>query len=126
MKIMPGILLISLISLNCIAQSKPDAIPGKWMTPESSLEVEVYKQNNSFKANVIWFDDNDDKTKPMNERMDEKNPDNHYVHANGQGCRYYEIPGITRMIMNGTMAKFMILKPVENGLQLYGSQKAAC
>jgi Uncharacterized protein conserved in bacteria (DUF2147) len=44
-------------------------------TIEGNLKVEVYKQNNEFKAMVIWFDDTDDKRKPMNERRDEKNPD---------------------------------------------------
>lgn len=77
--------LIKIIFLNCIiastgplycnAQSYEDAIIGKWMSAENNLAVEVYKQNNDFKARVIWFDDTDDKTKPMNERLDEKNHD---------------------------------------------------
>ena len=75
MKIIPGILLISLVSLNAIPQGDPDAILGKWMTIEGNLKVEVYKQNNDFKAKVIWFKDTDDKSRPMNERRDEKNPD---------------------------------------------------
>jgi len=75
MKIIFEIFLISLISLNSNAQGNPDVILGKWMTIEGNLEVEVYKQNNDFKAKVVWFDDSDDKSKPINERRDEKNPD---------------------------------------------------
>ncbi len=56
------------------SQYNSNAILGKWMTIESNLEVEVYKQNDEFKAKIIWFDDTDDKSKPMTERMDEKNP----------------------------------------------------
>ncbi len=50
-----------------------DAILGKWMTIEHSLEVEVYKQDNNFRAKVIWFKI-EDTTRPMNTRTDEKNP----------------------------------------------------
>lgn len=75
MKIIFEILLLSLISLNSTAQGNPDIILGKWMTIEGNLKVEVYKQNKDFKAKVIWFKDTDDKSRPMNERRDEKNPD---------------------------------------------------
>lgn len=50
-----------------------DVILGKWMTVEHSLEVEVYKQDNKFRAKIIWFKI-EDKTRPMNTRLDEKNP----------------------------------------------------
>ncbi|MDQ2719862.1 MAG: DUF2147 domain-containing protein [Bacteroidota bacterium] len=50
-----------------------DAILGKWMTVEHSLEVEVYKQGDNFRAKVIWFKI-EDTTRPMNTRTDEKNP----------------------------------------------------
>jgi uncharacterized protein (DUF2147 family) len=75
MKTIAGIFLVSIISLNAISQGSGDAIVGKWMTIEGNLRVEVYKQNDDFKAKVIWFKDTDDKSRPMNERMDEKNPD---------------------------------------------------
>jgi Uncharacterized protein conserved in bacteria (DUF2147) len=76
MKTIAGIFLISIISLNAMSQgSGGDAILGKWMTIEGNLQVEVYKQNKDFKAKVIWFKDKDDKSRPMNERVDEKNPD---------------------------------------------------
>ena len=35
--------------------------------------MNVYKENNIYKAKVLWFDDTDDKTKPMERRLDEKN-----------------------------------------------------
>jgi uncharacterized protein (DUF2147 family) len=50
-----------------------DAIIGKWMTIDNSLEVEVYKQGNDFKARVIWFKI-EDTTRPMNTRTDDMNP----------------------------------------------------
>ena len=59
--------------LHSNAQNPQDEIIGKWMSSENNLVVEVYKQNNDFKAKVIWFDDTDDKNKPMNTRLDEKN-----------------------------------------------------
>ncbi len=50
-----------------------DAILGKWMTVEHNLEVEVYKQENKFHAKIIWFKI-EDTSRPMNTRMDKKNP----------------------------------------------------
>ena len=73
-KIIFEILLLSVISLNSIAQSNPDAILGKWMTVEGNLKVEVYKENDAFKAKILWFDDSDDKAEPTNVRCDKKNP----------------------------------------------------
>lgn len=51
-----------------------DAILGKWITRQRNLEVEVYKQGDSFRAKIIWFKI-EDTTRPMNTRTDEKNPD---------------------------------------------------
>ena len=50
-----------------------DEIIGKWMTLENNLEVQVYKKDNNFLANIIWFK-MDDNTKSMNSILDEKNP----------------------------------------------------
>lgn len=50
-----------------------DAILGKWMTLGNNLEVQVYKEDNNFKAKIIWFKI-EDTTRPMNTRLDEKNP----------------------------------------------------
>jgi uncharacterized protein (DUF2147 family) len=50
-----------------------DRICGKWMSAEKNLVVEVYKNNDHFKAKIIWF--HDDPSKPMEEWRDSKNPD---------------------------------------------------
>lgn len=69
--------LICLFTSNFTAgvQQKADAITGKWMSTENNLEVEVFRQNAEYKARLLWFDDSDDKTKPMASRLDEKNHD---------------------------------------------------
>ena len=54
------------------AQANSDAILGKWITTDDKLIVQVYKQNDDYKAKIIWFKASDNK---MNERLDEKNPD---------------------------------------------------
>ncbi len=56
-----------------IRTNNEDAIVGRWITVEKNLEVEVYKQDNSFKAKIIWFKVQDT-TRPLNTRMDEQNP----------------------------------------------------
>jgi len=61
-------------SLNHSNQT-PDQIVGKWMSVEGNITVQVLKEGNRFKATVLWFDDSDDKAKPMNTRTDEHNPD---------------------------------------------------
>ena len=43
------------------------------MTTDNRLTIEVYKQNEDFKAKILWFKDENDQV--MNERLDEKNPD---------------------------------------------------
>lgn len=57
------------------AQGNPNAIIGKWMSTDNKLEVEVFKQDNVYKAKVIWFDDADDRSIPLNQRGDGKNLD---------------------------------------------------
>lgn len=52
-----------------------DRILGKWMSEEKNVVVQIYKNGNKYGAKIIWFDDADDKTKPMNTRVDYKNPD---------------------------------------------------
>ncbi|MEO9020794.1 MAG: DUF2147 domain-containing protein [Ginsengibacter sp.] len=56
-------------------QNNPDQIIGCWMSTENNLEVEIFKTGNNYKARVVWFDDSDDKARPMNTRCDWKNPD---------------------------------------------------
>ncbi|MEP6595408.1 MAG: DUF2147 domain-containing protein [Ginsengibacter sp.] len=70
------LLLICSAVTSSNAQYNPeDAIIGKWINVQNNLEVEVYKQNNCFKAKLLWFNDNDDTSKPMGLRLDDKNPD---------------------------------------------------
>lgn len=66
-------LVITLI-VSAAAQYNSDGITGRWMSMENNLEVEIYKTKNEYKARVIWFDDSDDKSRPMNVRCDRKNP----------------------------------------------------
>ncbi len=61
------------ISVSPNQDNKEDAIIGKWITVEKSVEIEVYKAANKFRARIIWFKIQDT-TRPMNTRMDEKKP----------------------------------------------------
>jgi len=60
---------------SCFASEHSDRILGKWISTDGSLKVEVFKTGDEFKAKVLWFDDSDDKSKPMETRTDEHNPD---------------------------------------------------
>lgn len=51
-----------------------DRIVGKWITVQKNLVVEVYKFGNFYKAKVVWFNDTDDLSRPMNLRTDYRNP----------------------------------------------------
>ncbi|OCX51798.1 hypothetical protein BEL04_17450 [Mucilaginibacter sp. PPCGB 2223] len=53
---------------------KCDRICGKWMSVEKNLAVQVYKEGEDFRAKIIWFNDSDDKSRPMQTRMDTSNP----------------------------------------------------
>lgn len=57
-----------------VAQQNMDLIIGRWMSTDNNLEVEVFKAGNEFRARVVWFDDTDNKSVPMNQRSDRKNP----------------------------------------------------
>ena len=57
------------------SQNNPDQIIGRWMSAENNLEVEIYKQGGNYNAKVVWIDDKDDKSRPMNTRCDFRNPD---------------------------------------------------
>src|SRR5690348_5729547 len=56
------------------AQTEEDAILGKWESVEKNLIVEVYKQEGTFKAKVVWFYDENDTITPIEERLDTENP----------------------------------------------------
>ncbi len=68
-------LLIIATAFNIPSHHSTSNITGRWMSTENNLEVEIFKTGNEFKARVIWFDDSDDKSKPLDTRCDVKNPD---------------------------------------------------
>jgi uncharacterized protein (DUF2147 family) len=70
------VILIQL-SIVCYAQTDAgcDKICGNWISVEKNIIVNVYRVGNDFKAKIVWFDDGDDTSKPMNTRVDYKNPD---------------------------------------------------
>lgn len=51
-----------------------EVICGKWVTTENNLMVEVYKEDNTYKAKIVWFNDGDD-PKLMGTWTDQRNPD---------------------------------------------------
>ncbi|MEO6136792.1 MAG: DUF2147 domain-containing protein [Ginsengibacter sp.] len=70
-------LFLLLISCQCLvyAQNNADEILGKWMSVQNNCMVDVYKNGQEYRAKIIWFDDSDDPSRPMNERLDIENPD---------------------------------------------------
>ena len=65
----------TLFTGSAVAQTGADKILGTWMSEEKNVAVEVYKENDCFKARVIWFSDDDDRSQPMETRLDVNNPD---------------------------------------------------
>ncbi len=61
--------------LNVFCQNTKDEILGKWMATDKSVEVNVYKEGNAFRAKVIWFDERLGGGSPLNSRVDIYNPD---------------------------------------------------
>ncbi|SRR5258705_12932240 len=45
------------------------------MSTDNRVTVEIDKNGNDFKAKVLWFNDDDDKSQPFYIRRDTKNPD---------------------------------------------------
>ena len=73
-----GLILLSSLTLlanSALAQTGADRILGTWMSDEKNVAVEVYKESDSFKARIVWFSDEDDKSQPMETRLDFNNPD---------------------------------------------------
>jgi uncharacterized protein (DUF2147 family) len=62
--------------LSCIDANaqESDQICGKWMSAQKNLLVQVYRENNDYKAKILWFKA-DDESKPMDEWTDKHNPD---------------------------------------------------
>jgi opacity protein-like surface antigen len=52
------LLLISLLSYKCYAQTSPDLLIGKWLkTPKEDLIIEVYKVKNEYRGKITWAKD---------------------------------------------------------------------
>lgn len=62
------LLLIATSAFNVPTNQVDNDIIGRWKSADDNLEVEIFKTGNEFKAKVIWFDDSDDKSIPMNIR----------------------------------------------------------
>ena len=71
------VLLIVSFTLNVHSSSLEacDRICGKWQSEKKNCIVQVYRDGDDFKARLVWFDDSDDRGKPMESRVDYKNPD---------------------------------------------------
>ena len=67
------LLLVPGLQLKGIGNGNGDQLCGKWISSEKNLIVLVYKSGNSFKAKIVWF--NDDPSIPMGELRDTHNPD---------------------------------------------------
>ena|SRR5665213_2283611 len=50
-----------------------ERVCGKWETLENNLIIQVYRENRTFKAKIIWFKDGDPRL--MNNWTDHRNPD---------------------------------------------------
>ncbi len=83
-------LILCLASLRSNAQNNPDAIIGRWASTEGNLIVEIYKEGFTYQGKLIWFDNSDKKDIPLNERLDEKNPNQAYRTRKLQGLKVLE------------------------------------
>ena len=70
------LLILCLVNQLAAAQDKikGDAILGFWKANEKVLTINVYKQEQSYKAKIVSFTDHHNTT-PSEQRTDEKNPD---------------------------------------------------
>lgn len=69
-------IIVSMTSFKTPKVYNADKIVGRWLANEDkNVIVQVYKSGNEFKAKIVWFDDSDDKARPMATRCDSKNPD---------------------------------------------------
>ena len=113
---MKNILLIILLIPICSFKNAPiinsDKIVGEWMsTEDNNLKVEVYKTGNEYRAKIVWFDDSDDKSRPMAERCDTKNPD--------KTLRTRKIIGLQGLVYNADDDEW------QGGMQKHGLQLMA-
>lgn len=70
-------ILLYITFLLCLSQSHAQLagdVAGYWMSTQKNVIVQIYQDSLDFKAKVVWFDDSDDRSQPMNSRMDVNNP----------------------------------------------------
>jgi len=79
--------------------SECDQICGKWLSVEKNLAVQIYRDGGDFRARIIWFKDSDDKSRPMETRLDTSNPN--------KGLR-------TRKILGMSILENLVYKPKTN------------
>ncbi|WP_345955698.1 DUF2147 domain-containing protein [Mucilaginibacter sp. PAMB04168] len=74
-----SLFLLIILSVTLKAVNKTvapcDRICGRWQSEKKNCIVQVYREDDDFKAKLVWFDDSDDPSKPMETRVDFKNPD---------------------------------------------------
>jgi uncharacterized protein (DUF2147 family) len=64
--------LFSAFNLNAQSNTE-DRVCGKWKSTDNDLIIQVYMQNNEFKAKIVWFGNTEGK--PMDYWKDVHNPD---------------------------------------------------
>jgi len=71
-----GIILLVLFLSSGFSSSaqKPDDITGQWISKQRNFIVEIYRGTEEFRGKIVWFDDSDDKSQPINLRTDRDNP----------------------------------------------------
>ncbi len=52
-KLISILLLYIGLTVNAIAQKRPDSIVGKWVSPDDVRTVRVFKEDNKYKADII-------------------------------------------------------------------------
>ncbi|TXF79604.1 DUF2147 domain-containing protein [Chryseobacterium sp.] len=57
------------------AQSRADALLGKWLSTDRNVAVEIFKKDGDYRAKVLWFDETMGSGKPLHQRHDTENPD---------------------------------------------------
>lgn len=67
-------LLVLFVPFKGFSFISEDDILGRWISTKKNVIIEVYKSDNKYKAKVLWFNDSDDKKRPMKTRLDIKNP----------------------------------------------------
>ncbi len=75
---MRTLMLVSIMSVatvfKLVAQTSSDDITGHWLSDDKTIEVEIYRCGNEYNGKIIWLDDSNDKSRPMNTRIDKHNP----------------------------------------------------